>query len=366
MAIRTSLFAEHVAAGAKMVDFAGFEMPLQYSGIVDEHRTVRSAVGLFDVSHMGEFALDGPRAGDVVRRLSANDTARLHDGEALYTVMCRKDGGIVDDCIFYRRGGERYFVVVNAANIAKDWAHVQAVAADECGLRDESAATALIAVQGPRAVALVASLCDRPVSDLPSFAFCDARVAGVACTVARTGYTGEDGFEIFCAAADAPRLWNGLLDAGRSAAKPCGLGARDTLRLEARLCLYGNDIDESTTPWEAGLGWVVKLDDHDFVGRDALVRQKAEGPRRRLAGFTMRERGIARHGMPIHAPAGAGMGARVGEVTSGTTSPTLGVAIGMGYVAGDLARPGSRLCIDVRGKAVAAEVVKGPFYKRAA
>jgi len=367
MASRTSLFDLHVAAGAKMVDFAGFDMPLQYSGIVDEHRTVRSAVGLFDVSHMGEFVLWGPRAGEVVRRLSTNDTERLSDGQALYSVMCREGGGIVDDCIFYRHAVDRYLVVVNASNIAKDWQHVEAVAAGQCRLENVSAATGLIAVQGPRAVGIVESIADRPVADLKSFTFHDAKLAGIPSTVARTGYTGEDGVEIFCESAQAPPLWHALLEAGQAhGVKPCGLGARDTLRLEARLCLYGNDIDETTTPWEAGLGWVVKVEDHDFVGRTALVRQKAEGVRRRLVGFVMRERGIARHGMAIHAPAQGAAGARVGEVTSGTTSPTLGTAIGLGYVADGLASSGSRLIVDVRGKPLMAEVVKGPFYKRAA
>jgi len=364
MPSRTSLFEQHVAAGAKIVDFAGFEMPLQYTGIVDEHRAVRTAAGLFDVGHMGEFVLAGARCAEVARRLSANDTGRLADGQAIYTVMCREEGGIVDDCIFYRHDAERFLIVVNAANIAKDWEHVVAVADGQCDVRDESESTGLIAVQGPRAVDLVASLSDGPVAELSSFWFASARIAGVTATVARTGYTGEDGFEVFCGAPDAPRLWSALIEAGRAdGVKPCGLGARDTLRLEARLCLYGNDIDETTTPWEAGLGWVVKLD-HEFVGRDALARQKSDGVRRRLVGFTMRERGIARHGMAIHA-AGDPAGERVGEVTSGTTSPTLGVAIGMGYVPDRMSKPGSRLTIDVRGKAVAAEIVKGPFYKRA-
>jgi len=367
MATRTPLYDQHVAAGARIVDFAGFQMPLQYTGIVDEHRAVRSAVGLFDVSHMGEFVFEGPRAGEVVRRLSTNDTARLADGQALYTVMCREGGGIVDDCIFYRHGAERYLVVVNASNIAKDWEHVQAVTDGQCRLQDASAATALIAVQGPAAIGLVTSLSDAPIAELKGFAFANARVGGVPATVARTGYTGEDGVELFCEAANAPNLWMALMDAGRShGIKPCGLGARDTLRLEARLCLYGNDIDETTTPLEAGLGWVVKMEGHDFVGKEALARQKSAGVRRRLVGFVMKERGIARHGMAIHSPEDGGRGERVGEVTSGTSSPTLGAAIGMGYVSVDLSKPGNRLVVDVRGKAVGAEVVKGPFYKRAA
>ncbi|MEK6608131.1 MAG: glycine cleavage system aminomethyltransferase GcvT [Myxococcota bacterium] len=361
---RTVLHDRHRAAGARLVEFSGFEMPVQYSGILDEHRAVRSAAGIFDVSHMGEALLVGPRALEVARRLFTNDPARLEPGRALYTVMCRADGGIVDDCIVYRYvdGSPTFLVVLNASNVAKDLAHLRDVAGGACDVIDQSDETALIAVQGPRAMAVVETVSDRALASLRSFAFAEAKLAGARTFVSRTGYTGEDGVEIFCAATDAPRLWDALLDAGRAhGIKPCGLGARDTLRLEAKLCLYGNDIDETTTPLEAGLAWVVKSD-AEYVGRAAIDRQRAEGPKRRLVCLEMVERGIARHGMPI-LPAGAA-GEAIGVVTSGAPSPTLGKNIALGYVPTDLAAAGSRVAVDVRGKRVAAEVVKSPFYRR--
>jgi aminomethyltransferase len=358
---QTPLYERHKALGAKVIDFGGWAMPVQYTGILDEHRTVRSAAGLFDVSHMGEAWFIGPRAGEAVQRLITNDVGRLQDGGALYTVACRPSGGIVDDLIVYRESAGSYLIVVNAGNIQKDMAWFQEQAGGLCTVEDRSEATALLSVQGPRAVALVRSLADAPVDALPSFGWLRAEVAGVPAQVARTGYTGEDGVEIFCPAERAGELWDQLLDAGAPVGlQPIGLGARDTLRLEARLSLYGNDIDEEHTPHEAGLGWVVK--GKGFIGEEALARQKAEGVQRRLVGFVMQERGIARHGYPIVDEAGA----QIGVTTSGTTGPTVGANIGLGYVPAAKAEPGSSLLIDCRGKKARAEVVKGPFYKRPA
>jgi aminomethyltransferase len=365
---RTPLHRLHVERGAKMVEFGGWHMPLQYQGIVAEHRAVRSAIGLFDVSHMGEVALRGPSAGAAVQRLITNDASKLDDGAALYTVMCLPSGGIVDDCIVYRRAGDDYMIVVNAANADKDLAWIRQHASG-AEVVDESADTGLIAVQGPAAVALCARLADADLAGVKRFRFARCRIAGVPVLAARTGYTGEDGFELACPADRAAELWSALLGEGAAdGVQPIGLGARDTLRLEARLSLYGNDIDETTTPLEAGLGWVVKLDAGDFIGRDALVRQKAEGLKRSLIGFRVDGRGIARHGYPIvdrSLPASGGDGAQtIGTVTSGTTGITVGGAIGLGYVPVAVARPDSAITIDCRGKDVTAHVVKGPFYQR--
>jgi len=352
---RTPLHDRHVSLGAKVIDFGGWAMPVNYpSGILDEHKTVRSAAGMFDVSHMGEVAFRGPRAAEAVQKLVTNDVAKLVDGKAMYTVACLPSGGIVDDLIVYREKADEYLIVVNASNIDKDVAWFKEQAGTLCEIANLSDEYGLIAVQGPKAVALVRSLSDAPVDQLPSFGFTRCQVGGISVGVGRTGYTGEDGFELFVASHDAPRLWDQLLEAGQSVGlKPIGLGARDTLRLEARLSLYGNDIDEEHTPLEAGLGWVVK--GHGFIGEEALAKQRAEGVTRKLVGFVMKERGIARHGYPIQ---------EGGVVTSGTTGPTVGVAIGMGYVPADKAAPGTSITVDCRGKAVRAEIVQGPFYKR--
>ena len=359
---RTPLNEAHRARGARMVHFGGWDMPVQYSGIIDEHKTVRTAVGLFDVSHMGEIVLRGPGATAAVQTLVTNSVARLTDGAAMYTVMCYDNGGIFDDCIVYRRTANDYLVVVNASNIDKDWAWMRERVGPLCSLKNESDATALIAVQGPKAVELVSRLAGASLGvEVPSFHFANITIAGARVTAARTGYTGEDGFELACATTDAAKLWDALLDAGQPlGVKPAGLGARDTLRLEARLSLYGNDIDETTTPLEAGLGWVVKLE-ADFIGKAALAAQKAEGVKRKLVGFVVKGRGIARHGYPILDREG---GQVIGAVTSGTTAPTLGVAVGMGYVPGALANPGTMLTVDCRGKIVPVEIQKGPFYRR--
>ncbi|MBI4705818.1 MAG: glycine cleavage system aminomethyltransferase GcvT [Deltaproteobacteria bacterium] len=359
----TPLHAEHLGLGARMVPFAGYEMPVLYTGVVDEHQAVRRVAGVFDVSHMGEIELRGERALQVIERVITNRAVKLEDGQALYTCACNEQGTILDDLIVYRRRATHWLVVCNAANREKMVRHFAAQALRRCELEDASDRTALIALQGPRALEIAARAGgDGPaLGALPSFRLREARLGTVACIAARTGYTGEDGIEVFCAAADAPALWRALLEAGRELGlRPAGLGARDTLRLEARLSLYGNDIDETTNPLEAGLGWVVKLDKSDFIGRQALLRIKEQGLVRKLVGFEMSGRGIARQGYPLCDPSGE----HIGTCTSGAPSPTLGKNIGLGYVPVSMAEPGTELLVDCRGRQVGAVVVKTPFYKR--
>jgi aminomethyltransferase len=356
---QTSLYGRHKALGAKIIDFGGWAMPVQYSGILDEHKAVREAAGIFDVSHMGEVLFKGPRAAEAVQKLVTNDVGKLADWQAMYTCACRPSGGIVDDLIVYREAADNFLIVVNASNVDKDFGWFQEQTGSMCEVENASDRISLLAVQGPRAVALVASLSRQPLAEMKSFHHGMAEVAGFPVRVARTGYTGEDGFEIFVYNVNAERLWDSLLDAGSKVGlKPIGLGARDTLRLEAKLSLYGNDIDEEHTPHEAGLSWVVK--GKGFIGEEALARQKAEGVTQRLVGFVMKERGTARHGYPIVDDGGK----PIGVVTSGSVGPTVGANIGLGYVPVALAQAGTRLQIDCRGKSAAADVVNGPFYKR--
>jgi len=366
MAKTTPLIDIHREAGARIVEFAGFMMPVQYSGLVDEHRTIRTSVGLFDVSHMGQIELTGAGAIQAGDRLVTNRVDKLHDGQVLYTPICYPDGGIVDDCLVYRIAADHALFVVNASNVDKDHRWIAEQTGDRCKVVNRSDDYALLALQGPRACDLLASITDDEVRSAPPFTFRRIRVGDIDCIASRTGYTGEDGFEISCAPAQAARLWAALMEAGAAhGIKPCGLGARDTLRLEVRLCLYGNDIDATTTPFEAGLGWTVKLKGEDFIGKEALRTQKKQGVARKLVCLEMRSRGIARHDHPICQPdADGSLGHQVGKVTSGTMSPTLNKAIAMGYVPLDLAEPSTPLVVDVRGKAVAAEVVAGPFYRR--
>jgi aminomethyltransferase len=337
-------------------------MPVQYTGIVDEHVAVRTAAGLFDVSHMGELEMRGPYAGQVVNYLVTNDTSKLGDGQAMYTCCCNADGAILDDFIVYRASEDRYLVVGNAANREKIMSVFRNAAVDHCDFEDRSDQTALLALQGPKAFDIL----DRAGNDaaglraLRSFHFRDAIVANVRCTVARTGYTGEDGVEIFCAWNDAPTLWSQLMELGRDLGiKPVGLGARDTLRLEARLSLYGNDIDETTNPLEAGLGWVVKMH-KDFVGHGALEAIAAKPLRRKLVGFEVTGRGIARHGYPLRDLEGN----EVGTCTSGSPGPTIGKNIGLGYLPLEMTEIGTKFAVDCRGKNIEAVVVKTPFYKK--
>ncbi len=359
----TPLYAEHAALGARFVPYAGWRMPVQYRGVTDEHHAVRRAVGLFDVSHMGRLLLEGPDAVAVVDGAITNDFSRVAPGRALYTCCCAENGGILDDLIVYRLSSEKVLVVCNASNRDKISAHLSALARGRCAYEDASDRTCLIAVQGPQTFALLTELgveLGLP-SQLPPFHFRETRLMGMDCSLARTGYTGEDGVEIVCDTEDAAPLWRGLVSAGKAFdVQPVGLAARDTLRLEARLSLYGNEIDETTHPFEAGLGWTVKLDAGDFIGKAALVRAKAAGLKRQIVGFQMEGRGIARHGYGISSPAGDALGV----CTSGAPSPTLGINIGLGYVPPAHAAIGSELVIDCRGRPVPARVVKTPFYRR--
>jgi aminomethyltransferase len=338
-------------------------MPVQYTGIVDEHRAVRTAAGLFDASHMGELRLSGEFASHVVDYLVTNDAKKLTDGQAMYTCACNEQGTVLDDLIVYRRSLTDWLVVCNGANRDKMSSHFAHAAKDHCEFEDQSDATALLALQGPRAFDVLAELGGdgAALRGLRSFHFRTAQIAGVSCTCARTGYTGEDGVEIFCEWNEAPRLWRALLAAGAAfGLKPAGLGARDTLRLEARLSLYGNEIDETTNPLEAGLGWVVKMGKGDFVGRSALERVAAAPLARKLVGFEMLGRGVARHGYPLHSVDGR----EVGLCTSGGPAPTVGKNIGLGYLPSDMTAIGTPFAVNCRGKNVDAVVVSTPFYKR--
>ncbi|MCI0570811.1 MAG: glycine cleavage system aminomethyltransferase GcvT [Myxococcaceae bacterium] len=359
MALRTPLNDAHRRLGARMVDFAGWDMPVQYAGGIAEHETVRTAAGLFDVSHMGEIEFRGPGALEAANGLITQDLARIADGQAAYAGLLTPEGTFVDDVVAYRFSPERILICVNASNREKDFAWMSQHAK---GVKpvDRSDEYGQIAVQGPKAAGIVQRLTKTDLSKLATYRFQEGEVAGVPCIISRTGYTGEDGFELYCPAGQAEKLWNALLEAGQSEGlKPCGLGARDTLRTEMKYALYGNDIDEQRTPLEAGLGWIVKLDKADFIGKAALEKQKAEGVKRRLVGFELTGAGIPRHGYPILKD-----GKRVGEVTSGTMGPSVKKAIGIGYVPTELTAEGSTFDVEIRGKPVPARVVKTPFLKK--
>jgi aminomethyltransferase len=355
---RTPLHTAHLRAGARMVPFGGWDMPVQYTGIIEEHRTVRSAVGCFDVSHMGEFEFRGPDACEALQRLTTNDVATLDIGQVQYSLLCYEDGGIVDDLTLYRLADDHYMMTVNASNIDKDWAWIGRHLAGRVEARNVSRETGLIAVQGPAAERLVSSLTDVDVSAIAYYRFARGRVAGAPTIVSRTGYTGEDGFELYLPADSAEQVWERLLADGKAVGvAPIGLGARDTLRLEMKYALYGNDIDETTNPLEAGLGWVVKPAKGPFLGRDAIERTRTGGPRRRLVGFEMVERAVPRHGYPILHD-----GTGVGVVTSGSYGPSVDKYVGIGYVPAALAAVGSTIAVEVRGRGQAARVVKTPFH----
>lgn len=361
--MRTPLYDEHVRLGAKIVDFAGWEMPVQYTGVIDEHMAVRNAAGIFDVSHMGEIEFSGRGAGALVQFLTTNDVSKMTDGGAQYSILCNERGTVIDDVIVYRFSQARYMLVVNASNAAKDFAWCKKHERPDAKVVDRSDDFALIAFQGPKAAEILKSLTGLDLSQIETYHFKIGAVAEKKNTiVARTGYTGEDGFEIFSKPADAPTLWQSLIERGKSlGVKPAGLGARDTLRLEMKYSLYGHEITEETNPLEAGLGWVVKLDTPvDFIGKSALVEIKKAGLKRRLAGFKMIDRGIARQDYPIIIN-----GKPCGIVTSGTHSPCLDVSIGLGYVPAGQETIGNEIFIDIRGVARKAVVVKTPFYKKA-
>ena len=359
----TPLRDRHEALGARLIEFGGWLMPVQYSGILEEHRAVRERAGLFDLSHMGELFVSGQDAGPALAHALVTNPPALREGRAHYSMICAPDGGVIDDLIVYRLGAQRYLVVANASNaqVVSD-ALTTRLDGSRAVLDDRSLATALCAVQGPRSVDIVAPLTDVDLAGLKYYAIAEGTVAGLPALVARTGYTGEDGFEIFVETGRAGELWDALMEAGRSdGLAPIGLGARDTLRLEAGMPLYGNELDRETNPFDAGLGRVVKLDKpDDFVGRAALEKIAADGPSKRLVGLVMQGRGIARHGYPVHAG-----DRRTGVVTSGTQSPTLGKAIAMAYVAPGDAETGTILDVEIRDQRVPAEVVDLPFYRRA-
>jgi len=354
---RTPFYDIHVSLGAKMVPFAGYEMPVQYpTGITAEHRAVREQCGLFDVSHMGEFEVSGPDAVAFVTAVTSNDVAALAVGQVQYSTILNDRGTIEDDCLVYRFA-DRLMLVVNASNKDKDLAHIgRSVGRFACTLTDVSDATALLALQGPHAERVLAPHVSVDLASIAYYHFAVGEVAGAPAVISRTGYTGEDGFELYFSPAHASRVWEAVASNGVT---PAGLGCRDTLRLEMGMALYGNDIDDTTTPLEAGLGWVVKLGKGDFVGRDALVAQKERGVPRRLVGFTTAERSFPRHGYPVYVG-----GVASGTVCSGTMSPSLGIPIGTCYVPTPSAKPGTPLEVEIRGQRVAAEVVRTPFYTR--
>lgn len=353
---KTPLYEMAIAQKARMTPFSGWEMPVQFGGITQEHQAVRQSVGVFDISHMGKFMLRGDEILAKLQRLVPTNLSGLQPGAAQYTVLLNPQGGIVDDLIIYAQGPDRADLIVNAATTKKDKAwlleHLPGVE-----LEDLSGDRVLLAVQGPEAIATLQKFVAEDLSQVPKFGHLEGRVLGKPGFLARTGYTGEDGFEVMVEPDTGRELWRSLLDAG---AIPCGLGARDTLRLEAAMALYGQDIDDTTTPLEAGLGWLVHLDKvPDFIGRDVLMRQKQDGVFRRLVGLQLTGRNIARHGYPVlHS------GEPIGKITSGTLSPTLGYPIAMAYVLTDLARVGQILEVEIRGKSYPATVVKRPFYKR--
>jgi aminomethyltransferase len=360
---RTPLFETHKRLGARLVEFGGWEMPVQYSGILEEHRAVRQRAGLFDVSHMGEFRVEGPGALDFLQSLVPNDVSRLAVHQALYTQLCRPNGGTVDDLLIYRLGESEFMTVVNAGTTDKDWAWCTEHAAgrDDVTLTNISDQTALIALQGPLAEQILQGLTDTPLAEIAYYHFRPGVVTGIDCLISRTGYTGEDGFELYCAPERAVDLWDALMVAGQPhGLLPAGLGARDTLRLEAGYALYGHELTDDITPLEAGLGWSVKLNKgDDFIGRQALADEKEHGLRRKLVGIALNDRGIPRAGYPILRD-----GQVIGEVTSGTMGPTVERPVAMGYVPAADAAPGTQVAVDIRGKTVPATVVALPFYKR--
>ena len=361
--MKTTPFTEkHIALGAKMHEFAGYNMPIEYSGIIDEHLTVCENVGVFDVSHMGEFWVKGPKALDFLQKVTSNNVAVLTPGKIQYTCFPNEEGGIVDDLLVYHYEPEKYLLVVNAANIEKDWNWCVAHNADGAVLENASDRMAQLAVQGPKAILALQKLTDIDLASIPYYTFKVGQMAGVdQVIISNTGYTGAGGFEIYFYPEDADQIWKAVFEAGEEfGIKPVGLGARDTLRLEMGFCLYGNDLDDTTSPIEAGLGWITKfVDGKDFTNRAMLEKQKAEGVSRKLVGFEMIDRGIPRHGYSLVNADGE----PIGVVTSGTMSPMRKIGIGMGYVKTEYSKAGTEICIDMRGRKLKAVVVKPPFRK---
>ena len=357
----TALSQKHISLGAKMVPFAGYNMPVSYSGLNDEHATVRNAVGVFDVSHMGEFILKGEHALDLIQRVTSNDASVLTDGKAQYSCLPNNDGGIVDDLIVYRIDEKSYMLVVNASNIDKDWNWISKHNTANVEMHNISEKTSLLAIQGPKALDTLQKLTDIKLADIPYYSFTKVTFNGVEnVVVSNTGYTGAGGFEIYFENEYAEKMWDSIFAAGAEfGIKPIGLGARDTLRLEMGFCLYGNDIDDTTSPIEAGLGWITKFT-KDFTNRTAIEKQKTEGVTKKLVGFEMIDRGIPRHDYQI----ADATGNIIGKVTSGTQSPTLNKALGMGYVNKDFAKSDTEIFILIRDKAIKAKVCKMPFLKK--
>ncbi len=357
----TALTETHIALGAKMVPFAGYNMPVSYEGVNSEHETVRNGVGVFDVSHMGEFLIEGPQALELVQKVTSNDASKLIVGKAQYSCMPNETGGIVDDLIVYRVKEETYLLVVNASNIEKDWAHIAKYNTDiGAEMRNISDNYSLLAIQGPKAVEAMQALSSHDLSAIKFYNFVVGDFAGVEhVIISATGYTGSGGFEIYCKNAEVQQIWDKVFEAGeRFGIKPIGLAARDTLRLEMGYCLYGNDIDDTTSPFEAGLGWITKFT-KEFVNSKALEDEKKRTPERKLVGFELDEKGIPRNGYDIV----DSQGKKIGQVTSGTMSPSLGKGIGLGYVPMVLANVGSKIHIQIRKNRIPATVVKPPFYK---
>ena len=353
---KTALYDVHVQLGAKMVEFAGYIMPIQYSGIRSEHRRVRETVGVFDVSHMGEIEISGDKALEMVQHVTINDAAALEVGQAQYSAMCYENGGIVDDILVYRFA-DKYLLVVNAANKDKDLQWILDNKIDGCEVKDISENITQLAVQGKKAEATLQKLTDVNLADIKFYWFIEGELAGAPMIISRTGYTGEPGFELYFDNQYAVDVWNKVFEAGKEFdIEPIGLGARDSLRLEKKMCLYGNDIDETTNPLEAGLGWITKLDTHDFIGKEALLKVKEEGLKRRLVAFTLEESGFPRHGYKIFKD-----GQEVGVVTSGTVSPILEKGIGLGYVAKEFSKISTVISIEVRKKMAPAVIIKPPF-----
>jgi len=362
---RTPLNSVHRTMGGRMVDFGGWDMPVQYpAGTIEEHLRTRNHAGLFDVSHMGEIDVRGAEAIALVNYLASNDASKLIDGQAQYSALTTPEGTVVDDLLVYRFAPDRLLLVVNAGTTEKDWEWINAHRRNEAAeLKNVSSDYCQLALQGPDALGILQRLTDTPLSAIKYYHFAEGQVDGIPAIVSRTGYTGEDGFEVYAAADKAEQIWNKMLDAGNygsdTGVLPCGLAARNTLRLEAGMALYGHEIDEVTTLFEANLGWICKLNKGDFIGREVLVKQKDEGVRRRLVGFEVTERGIARDGQEVVVN-----GERVGKVTSGSPAPYLKKNIGMAYVPTESANEDQQIQIDVRGRLVGAEIVKTPFYKR--
>jgi aminomethyltransferase len=361
---KTPLNAEHRALKGRMVDFGGWDLPVQYTTVVDEHKTVRTAVGLFDVSHMGEVLVEGPKALEFLNSITTNNIAKMVDGQAQYNAMCYENGTLVDDIIVYRRNAESYFVVVNASNTDKDFEWMKKhLPASGVKIENQSAQWGQIAVQGPKARALVQELVNIPLEGMKFYTFAEGQTCGIPSIIARTGYTGELGFELYVPAKDAPKVWTALLEAGQKyGVKPIGLGARDTLRLEVGYLLYGNDMDNTTTAQECGLDWVTRFDKGNFIGRDVLLNQKEKGLTRQLVGFEMIDKAIGRHGYPIFASQEGGEAC--GTVTSGTMGPSISVNFGMAYVPSHLATDNSTIWVEVRGERKQAKIVSRPFYKQ--